>query len=90
MHTGSTSGSTDVVWVWLQLFLVLGTLNRRTYRRGLNGASLEDVKHDMSDFKSYRRWTLRGQRASAEAITETLANLRLQPTTAGAILSRRG
>ena len=35
-------------------YVVLGTLNRRTYRKGLVGAaSIEDVKDQMSDFKSY-------------------------------------
>jgi hypothetical protein len=35
-------------------YLVLGTLDRRTYRKGLAGAAtLDDVKAHMSDFKSY-------------------------------------
>jgi hypothetical protein len=35
-------------------YLVLGTLDRRTYRLGLTGAaSLDDVRRYMSDFKSY-------------------------------------
>ena len=35
-------------------YLVLGTLDRRVYRRGLlGGASLDDVKEHMADFKSY-------------------------------------
>jgi hypothetical protein len=35
-------------------YVVLGTLSRRTYRKGLTGApSIADVKHEMSDFKSY-------------------------------------
>ena len=35
-------------------YVVLGTLDRRTYRRGLTGgASLDDVKEYTSDFKSY-------------------------------------
>ena len=37
-------------------YVVLGTINRQVYRRGLSGrASLEDVKAHMSDFKSYWR-----------------------------------
>jgi hypothetical protein len=39
-------------------YVVLGTSDRRTYRRGLAGAaSIEDVKAHTSDFKSY--WTVR-------------------------------
>jgi hypothetical protein len=35
-------------------YVVLGTVDRPTYRRGLaDAASLEDVKDHMSDFKSY-------------------------------------
>lgn len=35
-------------------YVVLGTINSRTYRRGLSGgASLDDVKAHMADFKSY-------------------------------------
>ena len=35
-------------------YVVLGTADRRTYRRGLAGAaSLDDVKEHMADFKSY-------------------------------------
>jgi len=35
-------------------YVVLGTINRRMYRRGLSGrASLDDVKAHMADFKSY-------------------------------------
>ena len=35
-------------------YVVLGTLGRRTYRQGLTGsASIADVKHEMSDFRSY-------------------------------------
>ena len=39
-------------------YVVLGTADRPTYRRGLaGGASLDDVKAHMSDFKSY--WSVR-------------------------------
>jgi hypothetical protein len=35
-------------------YVVLGTVNRKAYRRGLAGrASLDDVKDQMADFKSY-------------------------------------
>jgi hypothetical protein len=35
-------------------YVVLGTIDRRVYRRGLSGgASLDDVKEHMADFKSY-------------------------------------
>ena len=35
-------------------YVVLGTIDRRVYRRGLSGsASLDDVKAHMADFKSY-------------------------------------
>jgi hypothetical protein len=35
-------------------YVVLGTVDRRTYRRGLAGAaSLDDVRDHTSDFKSY-------------------------------------
>ena len=35
-------------------YVVLGTINRPVYRRGLSGrASLDDVKAHMADFKSY-------------------------------------
>jgi hypothetical protein len=35
-------------------YVVLGTANRQVYRRGLaSGASLDDVKDHMADFKSY-------------------------------------
>jgi hypothetical protein len=37
-----------------QAYVVLGTIDRRVYRRGLSGrASLDDVKAHMADFKSY-------------------------------------
>ena len=35
-------------------YVVLGTIDRQLYRRGLSGlASLDDVKAHMADFKSY-------------------------------------
>jgi hypothetical protein len=35
-------------------YVVLGTIDRPVYRRGLlGGASLDDVKEHMADFKSY-------------------------------------
>ena len=35
-------------------YVVLGTIDRQVYRRGLSGrASLDDVKEHMADFKSY-------------------------------------
>lgn len=35
-------------------YVVLGTISRRVYRRGVSGqASLDDVKDQMADFKSY-------------------------------------
>ena len=35
-------------------YVVLGTIDKHVYRRGLSGgASLEDVKEHMADFKSY-------------------------------------
>ena len=35
-------------------YVVLGTINRQVYQRGLSGhASLDDVKDHMADFKSY-------------------------------------
>ena len=37
-------------------YVVLGTINRQAYRRGLSDrASLDDVKAHMADFKSYRK-----------------------------------
>jgi hypothetical protein len=37
-------------------YVVLGTIDRQVYRRGLSGrASLNDLKNHMSDFKSYWR-----------------------------------
>ncbi|MET0212048.1 MAG: hypothetical protein ABW292_03545 [Vicinamibacterales bacterium] len=35
-------------------YVVLGTISRQVYRRGMSGrASLDDVKDQMADFKSY-------------------------------------
>ena len=35
-------------------YVVLGTVSRQVYRRGMSGlASLDDVKEQMADFKSY-------------------------------------
>lgn len=35
-------------------YVVLGTIDRHVYRRGLSGrASVDDVKEHMADFKSY-------------------------------------
>ena len=35
-------------------YVVLGTISRQVYRRGMSGrASLDDVKGQMADFKSY-------------------------------------
>jgi len=37
-------------------YVVLGTIDRQVYRRGLSGrASLDDVKEHMADFQSYWR-----------------------------------
>jgi hypothetical protein len=50
-------------------YLVLGTLGSGTWRDGMRGGvTIEEVRHDMADFKAYmrveitpRRWTLKGR-----------------------------
>lgn len=37
-------------------YLVLGTLGSGTWREGMNlGVTIDDVKHDMADFKAFMR-----------------------------------
>jgi hypothetical protein len=50
-------------------YLVLGTLGSGTWRDGMRGrVTIEEVRHDMADFKAYmrveitpRRWTSKGR-----------------------------
>ncbi len=67
-----------LLWEQVPVFVVLGTIDRRTWRRGLAGdARLADVREHMADFKRYLRVDV--TRAHWELSNRRLANIRLEP-----------
>ena len=73
-----------------QDYIVLGTIDRRTWRRGLaGGMRLEDIREHMADFKKYLEIDVipaHWERSDPEPP----ANNRLQPSALGSVVKRRG
>jgi hypothetical protein len=62
-----------------QDYVVLGTIDRRTWRRGLGGnAALPDIREHMADFKKYLNVDV--VPAHRERSRQPQANLRMEPT----------
>ena len=68
--------------VQAQDYVVLGTIDRRIWRRGLAGdAQLADIREHIADFKKYLKTDVMPMHW--ERSNQLLANLRMEPTRDG-------
>jgi hypothetical protein len=64
-----------------QHYIVLGTMDRRTWRRGLaGGAQLLDIREHMADFKRYLKVDVAPAQWERSKRNCQLSNLRMEPT----------